>query len=207
MFARALLAFLTMPAVVGILVPLWIARADPGRGPGHPGGLVLASCGLAGLLWCVRDFYVIGKGTLAPWSPPKRLVVVGLYRFVRNPMYLSVLILVAGLAAWLGSPAVAAYALFLAFAFHLRVTLNEERWLARTFPAEWDAYARAIPRWLPRVGRRRRLRHRSAVARLSAGVLRIPTVRGTTRPWEQGGAQAVLRVVATGAAAPAARTR
>jgi protein-S-isoprenylcysteine O-methyltransferase Ste14 len=110
MLARAVLAFLAMPTVVGILVPLWLAHADPGRGRGHPAGLVLASCGLVGLLWCVRDFYVIGKGTLAPWSPPKRLVVVGLYRFVRNPMYLSVLVLVAGLAAWRGSPAVGAYA-------------------------------------------------------------------------------------------------
>ncbi|HSD19304.1 MAG TPA: isoprenylcysteine carboxylmethyltransferase family protein [Anaeromyxobacter sp.] len=156
MFARAVLAFLAMPAIVGILVPLWIARGDPWRGPGHRAGAVLASFGLAGLLWCVRDFYVIGRGTLAPWSPPKRLVVVGLYRFVRNPMYLAVLLLVSGIAAWRGSPAAGAYAAFLACAFHLRVTLNEERWLARTFPAEWDAYARAVPRWFPRIGPRRR---------------------------------------------------
>jgi protein-S-isoprenylcysteine O-methyltransferase Ste14 len=156
MFARALLAFLAMPAVVGILVPLWIARSDPWRGLGHRAGAVLASLGLAGLLWCVRDFYVIGRGTLAPWSPPKRLVVVGLYRFVRNPMYLAVLLLVSGIAAWRGSPAAGVYAALLACAFHLRVVLNEERWLARTFPAGWDAYARAVPRWFPRVARRRR---------------------------------------------------
>jgi protein-S-isoprenylcysteine O-methyltransferase Ste14 len=151
MFARAVLAFLAMPAVAGILVPLWIARGDPWRGPGHRAGAVLASFGLAGLLWCVRDFYATGKGTLAPWSPPSRLVVVGLYRFARNPMYLSVLVLVAGIAAWRGSPAVAVYTACLALAFHLRVVLNEERWLARTFPAEWDAYARAVPRWVPRL--------------------------------------------------------
>lgn len=150
MFARAVLAFLAMPAVVGILVPLWIARADPWRGGGNRAGVVLAAFGLAGLLWCVRDFYAIGKGTLAPWSPPRRLVVVGLYRFARNPMYLSVLVLVAGIAAWSGSPAVALYAAAVALAFHLRVVLNEERWLARTFP-EWDAYVRAVPRWLPRL--------------------------------------------------------
>ena len=155
MFARAVLAFLAMPAIVGILVPSGSPRADPWRGPGHRAGAVLASCGLAGLLWCVRDFYAIGKGTLAPWSPPRRLVVVGLYRFARNPMYLSVLVLVAGIAAWRGSPAVALYATALALAFHLRVVLNEERWLARTFP-EWDAYARAVPRWLPRLAPPRR---------------------------------------------------
>lgn len=150
-----MLAFLAMPAVVGILLPLWIARGDPWRNTGHRAGAVVASVGLAALLWCVRDFYVSGRGTLAPWSPPKRLVVVGLYRFVRNPMYLAVLLLVSGIAAWRGSPAVAVYAALLACAFHLRVVLNEERWLARTFPAEWDAYARAVPRWFPRIGRLR----------------------------------------------------
>ena len=151
MFARAVLAFLAMPAIVGVVVPLWIAQADRSRGPDHPAGLALAGLGLAGLLWCVRDFYVIGKGTLAPWSPPKRLVVVGLYRFARNPMYLSVLTLVTGIAAWRGSPSTFAYALVLALVFHLRVLLNEEPFLARTFPEEWVAYARAVPRWLPRL--------------------------------------------------------
>ena len=147
MFARAVLAFLAMPAVVGILVPLWIAQRDRSRGPDHAAGLVLAGLGLLALLWCVRDFYVIGKGTLAPWSPPRRLVAVGLYRFTRNPMYLAVLLLVVGIAAWRSSPSVLAYALVLALLFHLRVILNEERTLARSFPEEWLQYARAVPRW------------------------------------------------------------
>jgi protein-S-isoprenylcysteine O-methyltransferase Ste14 len=151
MFARAVLAFLAMPAVVGILVPLWIAQRDRSRGPDHAAGLVLAGLGLLALLWCVRDFYVIGKGTLAPWSPPRRLVAVGLYRFTRNPMYLAVLLLVCGIAAWRSSPSVLAYALVLALLFHLRVILNEERALARSFPEEWLEYARAVPRWRPRL--------------------------------------------------------
>jgi protein-S-isoprenylcysteine O-methyltransferase Ste14 len=151
MFARAVLAFLAMPAVVGVAIPLWIAHRDGARGPDHPAGLLLAFAGLAGLLWCVRDFYAIGKGTLAPWSPPTKLVVVGMYRFARNPMYLSVLTLVTGIAAWRGSPTTLAYALVLALVFHVRVVLGEEPVLARSFPAEWPVYARAVPRWLPRL--------------------------------------------------------
>jgi len=66
--------------------------------------MVVLGGGLVVLLWCVRDFYVSGRGTLAPWNPPKRLVVVGLYRFTRNPMYIGVLMVVGGWAVRAGSP-------------------------------------------------------------------------------------------------------
>jgi len=147
---RSLLAFLAFPAVVGILAPWLLAASDPARRAPWAPGIVLVAAGLAGLVWCVRDFHVVGRGTLAPWAPPRRLVVVGLYRFVRNPMYLSVLTLVAGFAAWRASPRTALYAAALAIAFHLRVVLAEEPWLARTFGEEWTAYARAVRRWVPR---------------------------------------------------------
>jgi protein-S-isoprenylcysteine O-methyltransferase Ste14 len=114
-------------------------------------GASLVALGAAGLLWCVRDFYVVGRGTLAPWSPPRRLVVVGLYRVVRNPMYVSVLALVAGIAWWRTSPVVAAYCAVLAVAFHLRVVLHEEPWLERSFPEEWHAYSLEVRRWVPRM--------------------------------------------------------
>jgi len=69
LFARALLAFLILPGLVAGVLPWWIASADRGRGPGWPvlGGAV-AVVGAIILLWCVRDFYVAGKGTLAPWD-------------------------------------------------------------------------------------------------------------------------------------------
>jgi protein-S-isoprenylcysteine O-methyltransferase Ste14 len=151
MFLRAVLAFLAFPTVFGAVAPWLLAASDPGRGAVRPAGIALAAAGLAALLWCVRDFHVVGKGTLAPWAPPRRLVVVGLYRFVRNPMYLAVLALVAGIAWWRASPRTGAYALVLAYAFHLRVVLGEERSLQRTFGDEWRAYARGVRRWLPRV--------------------------------------------------------
>ena len=103
------------------------------------------------LLWCVRDFHVSGKGTLAPWDPPKNLVVVGLYRHVRNPMYVGVLTLVAGWSVLLASPVVALYAVALAVAFHVRVLMSEEPWLSSRFGAEWTRYSAGVDRWLPRL--------------------------------------------------------
>ena len=108
-------------------------------------------CGLWVLLWCVRDFYVIGKGTLAPWDPPEKLVIAGLYRLTRNPMYLAVLGCVAAWSLIAGSPVLAVYTLFLAFAFHLRVLFYEEPVQARQFGNDWKEYRTKVNRWLPKL--------------------------------------------------------
>jgi len=129
MFLRALLAFLALPVVVGGLVPWLLVGIDRWRSAGTPWGWPVFSLGAIVLLWCVRDFYVVGKGTLAPWDPPKILVIVGLYRFIRNPMYVGVL----------------------ALGFHLRVILYEEPRLARQFGNGWTEYRTAVGRWLPRL--------------------------------------------------------
>src|ERR1041384_4255196 len=81
MVLRALFAFLALPGIVAGVVPVLIAFADTKFHRGPPVGFVVFAVGLILLLWCVRDFFVSGKGTLAPWDPPKHLVVVGLYRF------------------------------------------------------------------------------------------------------------------------------
>jgi protein-S-isoprenylcysteine O-methyltransferase Ste14 len=114
----------------------------------QPAGLLPLVVGCAGLLWCVRDFYVFGKGTLAPWSPPRHLVVAGLYRHSRNPMYLSVLLILLGWAISFDVRGLYGYALIVAAAFHLRVVFAEEPWLARTHGAAWDDYVRRVRRWL-----------------------------------------------------------
>jgi len=90
------MAVLALPLVVAFLVPILIAIFDQWRFPGMGLGLVLLLLGVVLLLWCVRDFYVAGKGTLAPWDPPEQLVVVGLYRYSRNLMYVAVLIILSG---------------------------------------------------------------------------------------------------------------
>jgi protein-S-isoprenylcysteine O-methyltransferase Ste14 len=150
MFARALLAFIALPGMVAIVAPPAIASLDPWRGERWTAGAVVLLAGAVVLLWCVRDFYVSGKGTLAPWDPPRRLVVVGLYRFTRNPMYVGVLVMLCGWALYLRSPLLVAYTVALAAAFHARVVTYEEPWCASQFGAHWQAYAAAVPRWLPR---------------------------------------------------------
>jgi len=151
LFARAFLAFLVLPGVVGFLLPLWIGGGDPSRGSGwHVLGGIVAIVGAVILLWCVRDFYVAGKGTLAPWDPPRRLVVVGLYRYTRNPMYIGVLTLVLGWSLLFGSWRVAAYLVVLAIGFHLRTILYEEPRLTGLFGADFERYCATVPRWIPR---------------------------------------------------------
>ena len=152
MFIRALFAFLALPGVVAGLVPVLIAKADTNRHGGSVIGFGVLALGIMLLLWCVRDFYVAGKGTLAPWDPPKRLVIVGLYRFVRNPMYVAVLTVVLGWTIVFGSVWLAFYMVALAMAFHLRVMFYEEPRMRQQFAAEWKAYSAAVPRWLPRLG-------------------------------------------------------
>ena len=149
MLWRALFAFLALPGMVAILVPAWIAmgRLKAG-GPFHPVGLLPLGLGFVLLLWCVRDFYVAGRGTLAPWAPPKHLVTTGLYRFSRNPMYVAVALMLAGWASSFASTALAIYAISVIVAFHLRVVFGEEPWLARTHGAAWEEYRVRVPRWL-----------------------------------------------------------
>lgn len=147
-FLRALLAFLLLPGLVAFAAPWFLLRdAIAGAAPSIPGlGLLLVGAAL--LLACVRDFYVAGKGTLAPWDPPTRLVRVGLYRFTRNPMYIAVLAVLAGWALAYRSWGLVLYAIIVGAAFELRVVHGEEPWLARTHGAAWREYAARTPRWL-----------------------------------------------------------
>ena len=148
-FLRALFAFLALPGVVAIAVPAWIAaRALAGGEPFRFVGLLPLVAGFFLLLWCVRDFYVAGSGTLAPWAPPKNLVTIGLYRFSRNPMYVAVTLMLIGWTVCVWSRTLAIYTVFVIAAFHLRVVLGEEPWLARTHGAEWEKYKARVPRWL-----------------------------------------------------------
>jgi protein-S-isoprenylcysteine O-methyltransferase Ste14 len=150
LLARALLAAMILPGLAAGVLPWVIAARDPWRGEGYGLGAIVLGAGIGVLILCVRDFLVAGRGTLAPWDPPRRLVVVGLYRCVRNPMYIGALLAMSGAAICTGSPLVLIYSAIIAVAFHLRVIFHEERVLARQFPGDWPAYSAKVSRWLPR---------------------------------------------------------
>jgi protein-S-isoprenylcysteine O-methyltransferase Ste14 len=148
MFLHALVAFVAQPGLVAYVVPLLIVRPWAGRTPFVWIGLLPLVAGTFLLLWCVRDFYVAGRGTLAPWAPPRHLVLVGLYRVSRNPMYVAVSLVLLGWALCFWSGPLSVYAGVVLLAFHLRVVLGEEPWLARRYGDEWERYRARVPRWL-----------------------------------------------------------
>jgi len=147
LFLRALIAFLALPGIVAFLAPALLLGSIGKRTPRGEGVIVFVVGALV-LLWCVRDFYVAGKGTLAPWDPPRHLVSVGLYRFSRNPMYIGVLLILIGWTLAFRSRSLLLYACVVAILFHLRVVLYEEPWLSRTFLGEWPRFKSRVPRWL-----------------------------------------------------------
>lgn len=151
LFWRALVAFLALPTMVAYVVP-WLLR--PAGADFRAIGIPVVVVGTILLLWCVRDFYVAGRGTLAPWSPPKHLVTVGLYRLSRNPMYVAVCMILVGFALGYCAAGLWIYAAVVALAFHMRVVVFEEPWLARTFGMKWFAYRRRVPRWFGIAARR-----------------------------------------------------
>jgi protein-S-isoprenylcysteine O-methyltransferase Ste14 len=148
---RAILAFLALPCVFAGLVPLLLLARDPSPELASQWGALPMAVGVAILAGAVRDFFVFGHGTLAPWDPPKKLVVSGLYRYVRNPMYVGITIFLLGWSWLTGSKWLVIYSVILVAAFHLRIILYEERVLARTFPEDWPTYSGAVRRWIPRL--------------------------------------------------------
>ena len=147
---------LVAPGTVAVVVP-WLVtrwRGGPpllGLAPLAALGWALALLGSVGLFDSFRRFAVEGLGTPAPVHPPGRLVVTGLYRFVRNPMYVGVVSAVLGQALIFGSAPLAFYAALLWLFFHVFVVAREEPALRRRFPADYSAYCAHVGRWLPRL--------------------------------------------------------
>jgi len=152
MFIRALIAFIMLPGIFSLIIPHFIAYFDPWKYDNQfISGLIIISIGLSIIFICVTSFYKTGKGTLAPWDPPKKIVVKGLYRFMRNPMYLGVVVLVIGWCVFYGSPILLLYTISLAIGFHIRVVRFEEPWLKKEFGDQWEKYHKNVHRWLPRI--------------------------------------------------------
>lgn len=157
---RHLLSIAALPFMVVVVIPIWLARRNgvhPALGATFP--QVMAQ--IAGLVFCVigvvlfasslRRFATEGDGTLAPWDPPRRLVLHGPYRYVRNPMISGVVFVLFGEALILISRPHFTWALtFLALNF-IYIPLLEEPQLKRRFGADYVEYCRHVPRLIPRL--------------------------------------------------------
>ena len=126
----------------GIVAPSEIGAAQIG-------GMILTGAGSLLVLGAILAFVFVGKGTAAPFDPPRRLVTTGPFRFVRNPIYIGALLGMVGAALYYGSTGLLLYALALAMGFHVLVRVYEEPVLRRSFGPEYEAYCQRVSRWIP----------------------------------------------------------
>jgi len=138
---------------VGIPYLLMGEVPAPELGPLAVFGLLVIGAGASIYFRCAWEFSVRGLGTPAPIAPTKFLVVGGLHRYVRNPMYLGVALVIVGEAALFRAPHLAEYAALMLLIAHLFVIFYEEPTLHRQFGDSYDEYRRAVPRWIPRIGK------------------------------------------------------
>jgi len=163
MALRHILSILLLPGMVTIGVPYLILssrRFGPPVWPADPlgplgmtallAGIVVIGSGLALVGATIRLFARVGRGTLAPWDPPRHLVVSGVYRHVRNPMISGVVLILVGEALLFRSLGVLAWAMAFLALNAVYFPLVEERGLERRFGDEYRHYKRHVPRWVPR---------------------------------------------------------
>ncbi len=148
------------PVVVGIVIP-YLVLAQEHKSASYPilspstilwvVGLAVGLGGLALFFATVRTFLLIGSGTIMPWDPTRRLVVAGVYRYVRNPMILSVIVVLVGEALAFASPGIASLAVFFFALNTVYFIFSEEPGLVKRFGAEYIEYKKNVPMWLPRL--------------------------------------------------------
>lgn len=153
---KTVLFTLIVPGAVVVYVPWLLLPTDAKVWPPPSGTLMYVAAfpmifGILILLWCVTDFVRVGKGTPAPIDPPKELVVRGLYRYSRNPMYVGVVSTLLGEALLFQSWTLFVYAAVCATAMYTFVVLYEEPTLRKKFGPAYEAYRAQIPRWFGRV--------------------------------------------------------
>ena len=154
-------AILALPGTALVVIPsliVWATSDTPlAAQPATPSqvlfwiGLLFAAKGLALMAWTIVDFARIGKGTLAPWAAPKKLVVRGPYRHVRNPMISGAILVLLAQSLLLQSLPVAAWLLVFVAMNGIYIPLKEERGLEKRFGEDYRLYKDSVPRWLPRI--------------------------------------------------------
>jgi protein-S-isoprenylcysteine O-methyltransferase Ste14 len=150
------LFFVVAPCVVAAVIPWCINRWEFGPplfgvGVTRAIGILLIAAGVPGVVDSFARFALQGLGTPAPVAPPQHLVVTGLYRHVRNPMYVSVVAVILGQALLFGDWRLIVYGAVFWLACHVFVLVYEEPTLQRTFGAEYEAFRANVPRWIPRI--------------------------------------------------------
>jgi protein-S-isoprenylcysteine O-methyltransferase Ste14 len=157
---RHVLSVLLLPVVVVILVPSWLLHSFAGSDtrwsgaftrPGGFLGIFLLLAGFVLFAWCVALFVRVGRGTLAPWDPTRRLIAVGPYRYVRNPMITAVIMMLLGQALFRGSWVLGAFTAFFIALNHLYFTGLEEPGLEKRFGESYRLYKANVSRWVPRL--------------------------------------------------------
>lgn len=150
---KNLLFTVVAPGTVAGLVPFLLTRNESFQwGAGVALAILLFAAGGAIYSWCVWDFASFGRGTPAPIDAPKSLVVRGLYRYTRNPMYVGVLTLILGWVVLFGAFRLLVYAACVWSCFHLFILYYEEPHLRKTFGESYESYTARVGRWLPRFG-------------------------------------------------------
>jgi protein-S-isoprenylcysteine O-methyltransferase Ste14 len=154
LWLRTIVFTLLVPGTVLGLIPLMVIDSGWGAhfalGSAHLLGFILLVPGIAIIIWCFIDFIRRGQGTPAPYDPPRRLVVIGFYKCVRNPQYVGVILVAIGEAILSGKALLFGYAVCLAIGYHLFVRFYEEPTLQKAFGEEYVRYCASVSRWLPR---------------------------------------------------------
>jgi protein-S-isoprenylcysteine O-methyltransferase Ste14 len=152
---KTLIFTIIVPGAIIALIPYWLLSRNPPSfahiGPFQLIGLIPLAIGVAIYFKCAWDFASTGKGTPAPIDPPKHLVARGLYRFIRNPMYVGVLLTLLGEAWLFSSWTLVIYAAIVISWQHLFVVFYEEPALKRKFGQSYADYLARTPRWIPRL--------------------------------------------------------
>lgn len=148
---RNLVFTIVVPGLGGAWIP-WeiVTRNSQSATPAAWEAMPVIAAGTALYLWCVWNFAAIGRATPGLWDSPRRVVAVGPYRRVRNPIYIAALTIVAGEAWLFMSLPLLEYAAAMAIFFHLFVIAYEEPRLRRRFGTAYLDYRRTVPRWIPR---------------------------------------------------------
>ena len=154
-FIRAVTYATLFIGLVLVFVPAQLLSPPGIARPGAVGtpqvvGMLVAACGGAIALWCILSFAIVGRGTPAPFDPPRRLVVRGPYAVVRNPMYIGAGLALAGASLFYQSLRLLGYAAVFLVVTHLFVVVYEEPTLRRTFGTDYESYCRRVRRWWPR---------------------------------------------------------